>query len=57
LLRHWLLAMLNTEFYGAFSKGEFLHRGDPVLSSEPPRPETMNAPDPELVSRGSVVGD
>jgi hypothetical protein len=28
-------AMLD-EFYGAFSDGEFLHRGDLVLSSEPP---------------------
>ncbi|HTS79209.1 MAG TPA: serine/threonine-protein kinase [Myxococcaceae bacterium] len=29
-------AMLD-EFYGAFSDGEYLHRGDLVLSSEPPR--------------------
>ncbi len=28
-------AMLD-EFYGAFSDGEFMHRGDLVLSSEPP---------------------
>jgi Domain of unknown function (DUF309) len=47
--------MFNTEFYGAFSEGEFLHRGDLVRFSEPPRPETIDAPDPELVSGARLL--
>ena len=52
-------AMLD-EFYGAFSDGEFLHRGDLVLSSEPPgAPEpsrrTMTGADPELLSGARLL--
>ena len=36
-------AMLD-EFYGAFSDGEYLHRGDLVLSSEPPEAPEHAAP-------------